>query len=103
MISLNKDILAQIIKLITDYKQPEKIVIFGSRATNTSKTASDIDIAIFGREWTDRDINLVKNILEEKIKTPLKFDVINFYAINKNTLRQDIIQEGKVIYDCPQG
>lgn len=70
---LDRQISAQIVKLILDYKKPEKIVIFGSRASNEYQAASDIDIAIFGRDWPDTDINIIKHTLDEYVKTPLKF------------------------------
>ena len=96
---LNNKLLAEIVKVIIGYKKPGKIVIFGSRAENNFKNTSDIDIAIFGRDWIDRDVNIVKNMLDEYIKTPLKFDLLNFYAIAKDGLRKNILNEGKVIYE----
>lgn len=96
---LNEKLLSQIVKLILKYKKLEKIVIFGSRANDNFKDTSDIDIAIFGKNWTDKDINIVKHNLNEDIKTPLKFDLLNFYKIEKTKLREDISKKGRVIYD----
>jgi proline iminopeptidase len=88
----------QIINLILAYKAPEKIVIFGSRAENSFKNNSDIDIAIFGKNWKDKDVNIVKNSLEEFIKIPLKFDIVNFYNLKKPALKENILKEGRVLY-----
>ncbi len=99
MEGLNKQILNQIINLIISYKIPEKIVIFGSRARDDYKYTSDIDIAIFGKNWTSKDINIIKNTLDEYVKIPLKFDVLNFYAITKDTLKENILKKGRVIYE----
>jgi predicted nucleotidyltransferase len=96
---LSKEILNQIVDLIVGYKEPEKIVIFGSRASDNFRDTSDIDIAIFGKDWSDRDINIVKHIIDERIKTPLKFDVINYYTISKHSLKQNIREKGEVIYE----
>ncbi|MBL7073118.1 MAG: nucleotidyltransferase domain-containing protein [Candidatus Omnitrophica bacterium] len=97
---LSKKIISQIVDLIlTRDKGIEKIVIFGSRATGEFKNTSDIDIAIFGKDWTDTDINIVKHNLEEFIKTPLKFDVLNFYDIAKPKLKENILEEGRIIYE----
>lgn len=98
-IHLNKSILTQIKQIILDYKKPEKIVIFGSRVNGTSKRTSDIDIAIFGRNWSSTDINLISDKLEENIETPLKLDVVNFYALSKKELKANILREGKVLYE----
>lgn len=95
---LDEKLLSQITGLILRYKKPEKIVIFGSRAGNNFKKVSDIDIAIFGSDWTDKDINIVKHNLEERIKTPLKFDVLNFYNISRDKLKENILRKGKVVY-----
>ena len=96
---LSVNLSKQIVEKILSCKKPEKIVLFGSRATGNEKKTSDIDIAIFGKQWTDRDINMVRHHLEEKIKTPLKFDVINFYSIAKDELKNNILSQGVILYE----
>ena len=96
---LDENLLSQIVDLILKYKKPEKIVIFGSRASDNFKNTSDIDIAIFGKDWTDKDINIVKYNLDEFIKTPLKFDLLNFHKIGKTKLKENIRKEGMIVYD----
>ena len=98
-INLDKTTIKTIIKLIVRYKKPEKILIFGSRATNNSRSTSDIDIAIFGRDWTDKDINITRHNLNEFVKSPLKFDVLNFYQITKEKLKENILKSGRIIYE----
>ena len=97
---INDKILSQIVDLILKYKKPEKIVLFGSRANGEFSKTSDIDIAIFGKTWDNKNINIVKHTLEEKIKTPLKFDVLNFYSLTKNKLKERILKEGKILHDA---
>ena len=99
MEGLDKQIKDEIVKLILSHKRVEKIVIFGSRANGRFKENSDIDIAIFSKDWTDKDINIVKFNLEENLKTPLKFDVLNFYHLTKTSLKDEIIRKGRVIYE----
>lgn len=96
---LNKELITQIVKLILKHKKPEKIVIFGSRAEGSFEYNSDIDIAIFGKDWIDGDANIIKFSLDEDIKTPLKFDVLNFYNISKAGLKENILKKGRAIYD----
>lgn len=100
---LNREDRAQIISVILARKKAEKIVLFGSRARNIFGRTSDIDLAIVGKSWTDRDVNIVKNELEERIKTPLEFDIVNFYGIGKKSLKQNIAKEGITLYDAHQG
>lgn len=96
---LSQELISQIVGLIVKHKPPEKIVVFGSRAEGTFKYNSDIDIAILGKDWTDRDISIVKLDLDEDIKTPLKFDVLNFHTITKAGLKEKILKRGRIIYD----
>ena len=95
-----KKILDQIVRMIVEYKRPEKILIYGSRARGIFKETSDIDIAILGRDWTSTDINLIKHQLDENIKTPLKIDVVNFYQLKKEALKENILREGRILYEC---
>ena len=99
---LNNILLDKIVELIIRYKEPERIIIFGSRAGTDFQKSSDIDIAILGRDWTDRDINIIKHNLDESIKTPLKFDVLNFYALSKDRLKKEILEKGKLVYGQDQ-
>lgn len=96
---LNREVTNQIVDAILKHKKAAKIVVFGSRAQKDFKDVSDIDIAIFGKDWTDRDINIVRYNLNEDMKTPLKFDVLNFYSIKKEKLKNNILREGKNIYE----
>ena len=99
---LNKELCKDIVNKILSYKKAEKIVLYGSRAKNHFKRTSDIDIAIFSKAWSNTDINLAKDILDDKIKTPLKIDLVNFYAITKKGLIENIINNGIVLYDRKQ-
>ena len=98
-VRLAKKILDQIIDVVLSYKKPQKLILFGSQAESSAKKTSDIDIAIIADDWTDRDYNIIKNRLEEEVKTPLKFDVVNLKSISKERLRQNILNKGKVIYE----
>jgi len=99
MLGLDSKITKAIVDLINGYKKAEKIVIFGSRAGAGFSVTSDIDIAVFGREWSASDLNLVKHRLEEEVKTPLKFDLVNFYRLDKKDLKENILNQGVVIYE----
>ena len=99
MEGLSKKIKEEIINTILSHKKAEKIVIFGSRAGKDFKKNSDIDIAVIGKGWTDKDINIVKFNLEEGLKIPLKFDILNFYRLRKETLKNEITKNGRVIYE----
>lgn len=44
----NKTVLKQAVKIIRGIREPEKIVLFGSRSDGTASPISDINIAILG-------------------------------------------------------
>lgn len=96
---LTQAIVDQIVEIITMRKFPQKIIIFGSRGRQDFKKTSDIDIAVIADNFTDTDINIIKDRLEESVKTPLKFDVLDFNKLAKAALRNKILQEGKIIYE----
>src|SRR3989338_9053696 len=98
-IDLDREIVKEIIKTILNYKNVDKVVLFGSRASATSRETSDIDIAIFAKPWSDKDTNMVKHLLDESVSTLLKFDVVHFGAVAKSALRRAIVTQGKVIYE----
>lgn len=88
-----------IIRVLLEQKPVEKILLFGSRARKDYKNTSDIDIAIVDAHWTDRDINLAKDALEEKIKIPLKIDLVNYHHLKNKRFKQHILEEGRILYD----
>ena len=96
---LDKNVLAEIIKIIANRQQVEKIVLFGSWATKRAKRTSDIDLAVFGCDLSDSDLSLIRFDLEENIKTPLKFDVLHFEILTKESLKEDILKEGIILYE----
>lgn len=97
---LAKSTVNEIVKVIVEYKKPRKIFVFGSRAQEDYTSTSDIDIAISGNDWSDSDINMVRHELNDRVRTPLKIDVLNVDTIEKRKLKENILKNGKVIYDA---
>jgi predicted nucleotidyltransferase len=95
---LDKNLLEGIIRIITSHKKVDKIILYGSRAVNRFKRASDIDLAIAGSRWTADDIAVVKFNLDTFLPTALKFDVVLLDALKKKSLREDILEEGITVY-----
>lgn len=95
---LPNSIREQIINVFSELKLVEKVMLFGSRATNRYSETSDIDLAIFGENLTSTDINLIHDQLEENIHTPQKFDVLLYQDIRKAELKKHV-DNGVVIYE----
>lgn len=72
----------------------EKVVLFGSRASNRFSEKSDIDLAVYGVSF-DRYVGL----LEEGCPTLLSFDFVDMSQNVSEGLRERIAQEGVVLYE----
>ena len=73
------------------------MVLFSSRARQTYRTASDVDLALKGNV-TNAFVLKIKDILEEETNISLFFDVLVYANINNNEWLQHIDREGIVIY-----
>ncbi|MDO8489705.1 MAG: nucleotidyltransferase domain-containing protein [Candidatus Omnitrophota bacterium] len=96
---LSKHIENKIVKIVLSYKKPDKILLFGSRATGYFTEKSDIDIALFGKKWDEGDLNEIKFRLDECLSTPLKIDIVNFYSSGNKRLKSRILNEGRLLYE----
>lgn len=88
------EILQNVFKKFDDIK---KVILFGSRALGTHKTASDIDLAIKGKV----DINTLSKLkytLEEDTNLPYFFDVVIYDNLDNMELKKHIDGFGKIIY-----
>lgn len=90
---------SEIISVIRGVREPKKLVLFGSRAKGEASRTSDIDLAVFGADWTDQDINKAHGLLEETVRTPLKFDLVHFDTLGNPRLRENIQKTGRVLYE----
>ena len=97
--NLDPALIEDIIQVILSIKGCEKVVLYGSRANGCATKVSDIDIAVFGPDWSSQDINRAKFALDEQVQTPLKFDVVNYYELTKEPLKENIKNEGIIIYE----
>lgn len=94
-----QEVEKKIVEIVLTLKKPEKIVLFGSRATGVFTERSDYDIAIFDKNMTGKELNNIKFMIDEEIPVAAKFDVLNFYSITKESLRENIVREGRVLYE----
>ena len=89
------EILQNVFKKFDDIKE---VILFGSRALGTHKTASDIDLAIKGNV----DINTLSKLkytLEEDTNLPYFFDVVIYDNLENMELKKHIDEVGKIIYE----
>ncbi len=94
---LSDDVLEKIILVFGKYQQIDEAILYGSRAKNTQKKGSDIDIALKGLDINLEIINKVTNDLEA-LPTPYTFDLAIFHKIDNQDLLEHIERVGKVLY-----
>ncbi len=72
----------------------EKIVLFGSRARGDYCEKSDIDLAVFGGDFSRIAIDI-----DEDTDTLLMFDVVDMGKSSSNELMDIVEKEGIVLYE----
>jgi len=96
-------------KIVLSYK-PEKIILFGSYATNLATEDSDLDLLIIKNTnlpRTERNIEIWKFLKKEKYWFPIDILVYTNEEIqrdknNKYTFVYEAINKGKIIYEYKQ-
>ena len=88
------EILKNVFKKFDDIKE---VILFGSRALGTHKTASDIDLAIKGKVNINT-LSKLKYTLEEDTNLPYFFDVVIYDNLDNLELKKHIDEFGKIIY-----
>jgi nucleotidyltransferase substrate binding protein (TIGR01987 family) len=92
----NQNIIAEIKNIILKYSKPDRIYLYGSRASGEASETSDIDIA-----YNDPEFKQNYLIEEEvaKIPTLLKIDVQNIAKADER-FKNRVLSTGKVLYSA---
>lgn len=97
MFGLNDNDLQYIVEIFKNYPQIEEVLIFGSRALNTHKKGSDIDIVLKGKE-IEKIVPTISGILNEESHIPYFCDVLDYNILDNEALKNHIDRVGKQIY-----
>lgn len=97
-------ILEKIVDLLINKFDIDRIILFGSRATNIFREDSDYDICIVCNDEKDTEIILkcVINFMYENAVNihPYIFSKAEYeYRSNLEIYQKKIIQEGKILYN----
>ena len=95
---LSEEQLKQIQDIISSYDEIEEAILFGSRAMDTYKEASDVDIALKGKNVNASLAARLKYRLEEDTYLPFFFDFIAYSLITNQALKKHIDTKGVSIY-----
>lgn len=89
-----------LLKVFDRFPEVQQVRLFGSRATDTARRTSDIDLAVLAPRMTADLWAEFRECVEE---TPIiyKIDVVRLDTLPEGGLKNRILQEGVVIY--PRG
>lgn len=97
MVGLSEKELATLREVFAKFDAIEEVTLFGSRARGTHQKASDVDIAIKGKNIDFNTLSKLTYILEEEINLPYFFDVVVYDKISNEALKKAIDEGGVVL------
>ncbi len=92
-----EEIITEIVRTITDYLHPGRIILFGSRARGKGQRYSDFDIAVERAEMDHRTERRLKEALDDKLGIFI-IDLINLDKVDPE-FKALILQHSKVVYE----
>lgn len=95
-----KEILENVIALLKKCIDPDKIILFGSRAKNEKNGRSDFDIAVNKRKPSIRTLRKLREEVE-RMAGLYKVDLIFLGSVEKE-FRDIVIKTGRVLYERKQ-
>jgi predicted nucleotidyltransferase len=93
----------RILSALQKFPEIEKTVIFGSRAMGNFKKASDVDLAIVGKNITSKTVIRLHSLLNEELPLPYFFDVVVYEKIANDKLKRHIIEHGVELFPAQSG
>lgn len=102
----SKDIiLKNIIKLIVDTADPDKIILFGSRAKNNNMRLSDYDVCVLVKNGFNLN-DLEKRLYMKLYGTKTAVDIITEFTdrfeevkLNRYLIYHEIDKYGEIVYE----
>ena len=85
--------------LFSEIPETEKVILYGSRATGSFEKGSDVDLAVAGKNVTQKQIAHLHFALENESPALLHFDVLHLDTLLNKKLKQQIEENGVVIYE----
>lgn len=97
MLGLSEKELSTLREAFTKFDAIEEVILFGSRARGTHQKASDVDLAIKGKNIDLNTLSKLTYTLEEETKLPYFFDVVIYDKISDEALKRAIDEGGVVL------
>jgi predicted nucleotidyltransferase len=90
--------ISNIHRIIKQFDNIDKVVIFGSRAKGNHKPGSDVDLALIGDQIDLETTLKMSYILNEETTMPYHFDVLALHTVQEPALIEHIQRAGIEIY-----
>jgi predicted nucleotidyltransferase len=97
-------VVERVVKVIAEAIHPQKIILFGSRATGTARPDSDLDlVVIYAGEKSKRQVKLDIHRLMEPESLPMDLFVLSPEEMQRqrhvaNTLAREVAERGVTVY-----
>ena len=98
MLGLSEHELSTLREVFAKFNAIEEVILFGSRARGTHQKASDVDLAIKGKNIDLDTLAKLTYTLENDTNLPYFFDVVMYDKLKDDALRKAIDEGGKKIY-----
>jgi len=96
-LTTDEEKLAVIKEILIEWLKPERILLFGSRASGTQTEHSDFDIAVEGAKATFRELRKAKEQLDHGLGI-YSCDLVELEKTSED-FRYLIKQQGTIIYE----
>ena len=93
-----KDVTNQIADYARNVSSIEKVMLYGYRAREDNRQNSDINLCIFC-DKSQADVLVNFRMFLDELDPYFTFDVCHYEVISNDKLKENILSEGKVIYD----
>jgi len=97
MYGLPTETIEKILAVLSKYDQVREAIIYGSRAKDTARQGSDIDLTLIGDEIDLNILNKISRDLEE-LPIPYTVDLSIYHRIQDQDLIDHIERVGKIFY-----
>lgn len=97
MYGLDQEVIQKISTVFNKHSDVEKVILYGSRAKETFRYNSDIDLSMVGSEVT-LEMQYTIELELDDLLLPYKIDLSIFHHIDNENLIAHINQVGKLFY-----
>jgi len=84
-------------EVFSHYSNIDKVVVYGSRAKGNFRPGSDIDLTLFSDQFSEEDLNRLKQDLDD-LNTPYLIDLSIFSNLSSPELIDHIERVGQIFY-----